>query len=186
MNTNSNQNEIRLILEALLFASIAHKEQKRKYNNEPYINHCIDVAHILQSKTESDANMIAAAVLHDTVEDCGITLSEIENKFGKDVMQLVSDLTDVSKKSDGHRDIRKQMDLEHSAKTSRRAKTIKLADILSNLRNIVELNSSFASMYIFEKEKLLKVLGDSDSTLYQLALDKLNQSKKELKQKSNL
>lgn len=161
-----------LSLRALLFASDAHCEQKRKYTHEPYINHPIEVAAIVCAVT-GDEEMIAAAYLHDVVEDCGVKLSEIEEKFGPEVAKLVEELTDVSKPEDGNRQKRKELDRLHLAKASPRAKTIKLADLISNTRSIKEHDPDFAKIYLAEKEKLLAVLTEGDRSLYKIALSYL-------------
>ena len=177
----NEKNDIQRLTEGLMFASVVHKNQKRKYNGEPYINHCIEVSAILQQAAHVDIEMTLAALLHDTVEDCDVSLDEIKQRFGENVAQLVSDLTDVSKSTDGNRENRTQKNLEHSAKTSYRAKTVKLADIISNVRNVVKLSPSFARIYLPEKNRLLQVLSDSDPTLYQLALKTVKIAEEELK-----
>ncbi len=110
------------------FAEKAHAsiDQKRKYTGEPYIVHPIEVAAIVATVTEDEA-MIAAAYLHDTVEDTETTLEIIEMEFGSDIAALVEQLTDVSRLEDGNRAQRKALDLVHTSKASPRAKTIKLA-----------------------------------------------------------
>ncbi len=90
-----------IINKALQFASSAHSGQVRKYSGEPYINHPIAVAKIVGS-IPHDTNMIAAALLHDVVEDCGVSLRQIEQQFGTDIATLVENLTDVSKPEDGN------------------------------------------------------------------------------------
>ena len=81
---------------------------------------------------EHDEAMLAAALLHDVVEDTPVTIEEIQEIFGADVASLVDDLTDVSKPEDGNRKFRKALDREHSAQSSARAQTVKLADLISN------------------------------------------------------
>src|SRR5690606_5402490 len=96
---------------ARAFATAAHGaiNQKRKYSGEDYIVHPIAVAEIVRSVRHTP-NMIAAALLHDTVEDTPIELSDINDEFGYDIAELVYWLTDVSKPSDGNRKARKQKD----------------------------------------------------------------------------
>lgn|SRR5574338_111838 len=157
-----------LIERASAFAHQKHKDQQRKYTGEPYFNHCKEVAALVYS-LGGDEHMIAAAYLHDTVEDCGVTLQEIQENFGEDVMNLVSDLTDVSKPSDGNRKIRKKIDRMHTAKASPRAKTIKLADIISNTIDIVEQDPRFAKIYLEEKALLLPHLTEGNNVLWNVA-----------------
>ena len=153
---------------ALAFATIAHGEQKRKYSGEPYIVHPIEVMEIVKT-VPHDEVMLAAALLHDVVEDTEVTLAEIHQAFGEDVASLVDDLTDVSKPEDGNRKLRKALDREHSANSSARAQTVKLADLISNSSDILENDPKFARVYLAEKELLLEVLTQGDPTLHEKA-----------------
>ena len=113
------------------YASYEHTriKHKRKYTGQPYEVHLKAVVQILSQVTD-DVNMLAAAWLHDTVEDTEATHFQIEEKFGKDVAMLVYQLTDISRPGDGIRAYRKALDRAHLADASDRAKTIKLADII--------------------------------------------------------
>lgn len=154
-----------LIKRALAFATKAHGDQKRKYHGEPYIVHPIEVMEIVKSVDHDDA-MLAAALLHDVVEDTRVTIEELRKEFGDDVAALVDDLTDVSKPEDGNRNARKTLDREHSAKSSARAQTIKLADLISNSADILVNDPKFAKTYLAEKALLLKVLTEGDAELH--------------------
>lgn len=158
------------------FATMAHERmhQRRKYTNEPYINHPAAVAEIVRSVPHTP-EMLAAAWLHDTVEDCGIDMDEIHRVFGFEVAALVECLTDVSKRSDGNRAARRAIDRAHTAKASPAAKTIKLADLIDNTRNIAVLDPNFAKVYLPEKLLLLEVLKDGDSSLWAQAFAIANQ-----------
>jgi len=157
-------------MDALKFAIKAHGDQKRKYTGEPYINHPIEVAGlIVQCVPDHTADMVNAALLHDVVEDTEHSIQEIEVLFGQIVASLVSDLTDVSKPVDGNRAARKAIDLEHTAKASPQAKTIKLADLISNTSTIVQHDKQFARVYLREKAELLEVLREGNSTLWNRA-----------------
>lgn len=152
---------------ALAFATAAHAaiDQRRKYTKEPYIVHPIAVAEIVKSVTHKD-EMVAAALLHDTVEDTDVTIEDIDREFGGEVADFVYWLTDVSKPSDGNRKVRKQKDLEHIAKAPAAAKTIKLADLIDNTLTIRELDPDFWRVYRHEKLRLLEVLKEGDPTLW--------------------
>ena len=78
-----------LVSEAIAFAVRAHDGMRRKKSEAPYILHPMEAAVIVGTMTD-DQNLIAAAALHDVVEDAGITLEEIEEKFGQRVRELVS------------------------------------------------------------------------------------------------
>lgn len=157
-----------MIEKALKFATYAHMGQKRKYTGEEYIVHPIEVMEIVKSVPHTEA-MLIAALLHDTIEDCGVTEGQIEANFGREVADLVIWLTDVSKPSDGNRKIRKEIDRQHTAKAPAEAKTIKLADLISNTVSIVEHDKHFATVYLREKKLLLEVLKEGDSTLFEKA-----------------
>jgi hypothetical protein len=155
-----------LIESARTFATSAHQRigQLRKYNNQPYDVHLHAVAKLVASVTD-DPEMIAAAWLHDTVEDTSATLDDIAENFGTAVAELVEFLTDVSMPSDGNRAVRKSIDCDHSAQASARAKTVKLADLIDNCKDIAAHDERFARVYLVEMGALLKVLGDGDPTL---------------------
>lgn len=138
----------------MVFAMNAHKGQERKYTGEPYITHCAGVVWLVKTCVHTP-EMVAAAWLHDTVEDCGVPLATIEEKFGLKVATLVEMLTDVSKPSDGKRAVRKAIDRAHTAKASWKAKTVKLADLIDNSRSIIERDPEFAKVYLTEKRLLL-------------------------------
>src|SRR4051812_16652618 len=126
-----------LVERARAFATKAHAsiDQRRKYTNEPYVGHPIAVARIV-STVPHDPEMLAAALLHDVVEDTPVTIEEIRTEFGDRVADMVSDLTDVSQPGDGNRAVRKALDREHTAQASPEAQTIKLADLIDNTKSI--------------------------------------------------
>lgn len=154
-----------IIRKSLVFATKYHKGQKRKYTYEPYIIHPISVAEIVKTVAHTD-DMICAALLHDVIEDTECTFEIISNEFNINICQMVEMLTDVSKKSDGNRFIRRQIDLAHTALSSPEAKTIKLADLIDNTKSIVGYDKNFAKIYLQEKLKLLEVLKEGDKTLW--------------------
>lgn len=159
-----------IVEKAKEFAKKAHEsiDQRRKYTNEPYIVHPAEVASIVASVPHTQ-EMVAAAWLHDVVEDTPITLNEVYKTFGKEVGDLVEMLTDVSKPQDGNRKARKAIDREHTSTASPAAKTIKLADLISNTSSIVEYDPNFAKVYLHEKRLLLEVLKEGDKSLWERA-----------------
>ena len=82
-----------LVSEAIVFAVAAHDGMRRKKSDTPYILHPMEAAVIVSTMTD-DQNLIAAAALHDVVEDANISIEEIEEKFGKRVRELVSSETE--------------------------------------------------------------------------------------------
>ena len=130
------KNEIHAIFSAAHFAAEKHAGQRRKGKvAEPYINHLIEVAQLVSGAlAEPDTNLVIAALLHDSIEDVGVTRDELVQRFGSDVADLVAEVTDdksLPKKE------RKRLQVENARKKSVRAQTIKLADKISNLRSIL-------------------------------------------------
>jgi HD domain len=159
-----------LVQRAQEFATNAHKriDHKRKYTQQPYTVHLATVAKIVNSVTD-DEEMIAAAWLHDVVEDTPATLYEIETSFGVDVAELVENLTDISKPSDGNRQQRKEIDRRHIAAATVRAKTVKLADLIDNCRDICKHDPRFATTFLKEMNTMLAVLTEGDPELFKQA-----------------
>ena len=150
------------------FAARAHADQFRKYTHEPYIMHPLEVARLVRSVPHTE-EMLAAAWLHDVVEDTAVTSGGILANFGVEVAVLVGWLTDVSKLSDGNRAARKAIDRAHTADAPPSAKTIKLADLIDNSRSIVEHDPKFAKVYLEEKRLPLPFLKAGDATLWAMA-----------------
>jgi guanosine-3',5'-bis(diphosphate) 3'-pyrophosphohydrolase len=124
------------LLRAITFAADKHSGQRRKDASEsPYINHPIAVAAVLAIEGDvTDGTTLVAAILHDTVEDTETTFEELSGQFGEDVSNLVREVTD-DKSLD--KAVRKQLQIEHAAKSSAKAKQIKLADKICNIRDIM-------------------------------------------------
>jgi guanosine-3',5'-bis(diphosphate) 3'-pyrophosphohydrolase len=154
------QSGIDVVRKAQVYAMAAHAAvgQKRKYTGEPYIVHPAEVAKIVAGVPGSTPDMVAAAWLHDVVEDTGCTYTDIHMAFGADIAALVGWLTDVSKPEDGNRAHRKALDRAHTAKAPAEAQTIKLADLISNSRSIIQHDPAFAKTYLEEKRLLLEVM----------------------------
>lgn len=142
--------------------------QRRKYTDEPYIVHPAEVVELVRSVPHTEA-MLCAAWLHDVVEDTHATLLGLHHMFGAEIAALVEMLTDVSVPSDGNRATRKAIDREHTARASAAAKTIKLADLISNSRSIATHDPDFAKVYFAEKRLLLDFLREGDSVLWERA-----------------
>jgi len=170
-----------LVKQAEEFATKEHQRinHVRKYSNLPYQTHLQAVSKLVATVTE-DEEMIAAAWLHDTVEDTPATLGDIETAFGEQIAELVEELTDISKPSDGNRAARKEIDRQHLATASHRAKTIKLADLIHNCADIVKHDEKFAITFISEMQALLEVLSEGDASLLSRAKKLLNKSREKL------
>ena len=126
----------KLPFKALTFAAHKHRHQRRKgVDKIPYINHPIAVANLLvEVGNVTDTATIAAALLHDTVEDTETTLLELENEFGATIANLVAELSD-NKSLPSEK--RKRLQIEHAPSLSPRARLVKLADKTCNLRDII-------------------------------------------------
>ncbi|XP_033231271.1 guanosine-3',5'-bis(diphosphate) 3'-pyrophosphohydrolase MESH1 [Belonocnema kinseyi] len=124
-----------IVIKCTNFAALKHSKQRRKNQEQtPYINHPIGVANILIKEGKVyDTTVILAALLHDTVEDTDTTFDEIEQEFGKDVRKVVEEVTDDKNLA---REERKFLQIKHAPGSSRRAKLVKLADKLYNLRDL--------------------------------------------------
>ena len=156
--------------QARRFATEAHAGagQRRKYTDEPYIVHPAAVVELVRSVTHDDA-MLAAAWLHDTVEDTSATQGDIEAQFGARVASLVEMLTDSTPTAAKNRAARKLAHFRHTASASPEAQTIKLADIIDNTRAIVRFDPDFARVYLVEKQIQIALLKEGDAQLWQQA-----------------
>ena len=145
-----------IIDKARYFATAAHAAvgHKRKYSDDDYIVHPQRVADIVARHGGTDS-MIAAAWLHDVVEDTNVTMDTITGMFGSVVASLVDDLTDVSCSYDGNRATRKSIDAQHTADASADAQFIKCADIIDNSWDIRDKDPSFWKVYQREMSLLL-------------------------------
>lgn len=156
---------------ARAFAYGAHEGvgHRRKYTGAPYGVHLDDVAKILYTHGVRDTALLAAAFLHDTLEDTGVTRDVLVEHFGEEVAALVEEVTDVSRPDDGNRRLRKALDREHLANASRRGMTLKLADLISNTHSITRHDPGFARVYLEEKRLLLPLLNSGDRRLWEKA-----------------
>ncbi|CAJ3334256.1 HD domain-containing protein [Burkholderia pseudomallei] len=125
------------LVAAIAFAADKHRNQRRKdHEASPYINHPIALANVLANEAGvEDERVLLAAVLHDTIEDTETTEQELVRLFGKEVTGIVMEVTDdkALPKSE-----RKRLQIEHAPHISRRAKLVKLADKICNLRDIAK------------------------------------------------
>ncbi|WP_267122729.1 HD domain-containing protein [Xanthomonas sacchari] len=156
-----------LVQRAYEFAKAAHEAvgQKCKYTREDYISHPVAVANIVQGVPHT-AEMMAVALLHDTIEDTHVTRSDLLRAFGAQVAELVQWLTNVAHEHQGNRLARKQLERDHLADAPAEAHTIKLADVIVNTRSIVDHDRRFAAVYLVEKAHLLEALNRGDRTLW--------------------
>jgi len=128
-------NDTALILRAAAFAANKHRDQRRKdAAASPYINHPLTLACILSGEGGvTDAATLCAALLHDTVEDTDTSPAEIEETFGAEIRSIVEEVTDDKSLPKA---ARKRAQVEHAAHISDKAKLVKLADKIANLRDV--------------------------------------------------
>lgn len=159
--------EPEVLRKARTFATKFHKGQKRKYTSEGYITHPAGLVRLLRGVPHNE-NMLAAAWLHDTVEDTNATFVDVRAQFGVEVMGLVKELTKVAieggTRASGHEASLKQLGAASAA-----AQTVKLADIIHNTQNLREVDPLFADTYLAEKAEVLDVLTKGDATLMKVA-----------------
>ena len=130
-------NDLHRLIKALDFAASKHRDQRRKdAEATPYINHPIELASLLIEHLGSeDLPVIIAAILHDTVEDTETTAEELEQHFGREIRDIVMEVTDDKSLP---KDERKQLQVQHAGHSSYAARLVKLADKICNLRDMHE------------------------------------------------
>ena len=133
--TGQTSDPVSRVLSAATFAAERHRDQRRKGKDaSPYINHPLALASLLAERGVRDPTVLMAALLHDTVEDTATTFEDIERAFGREVADIVREVTDD--KTLGRAE-RKRLQIEHAAGLSRPARLVKLADKICNLRDVV-------------------------------------------------
>ena len=141
-----------IVGKALSFATNAHTGQYRKYTGEPYVNHPISVCNLVSDFTD-DKDILAAALLHDTMEDCEVTYEEINNEFGKRVADMVKELTndkdEISKKG------KVDYMVDKINKMREPCLLIKLCDILNNMSSTINVKQATTYKKILDKTKNL-------------------------------
>ncbi len=123
------------LIAAIAFAADKHRNQRRKdADASPYINHPIALANVLANEGGvEDERALMAAILHDTIEDTQTTEQELVKLFGQEVSNIVQEVTDDKSLPKAER---KRLQIEHAPTLSRRAKLVKIADKICNLRDI--------------------------------------------------
>lgn len=133
----SPHRHLALVLDAASFAAERHAEQRRKGTGAPYVNHPLAVARRLcEIGGVDDPITLAAALLHDTVEDTATSLAELRESFGAEVAAVVAEVTDDRTLPKAER---KRAQMRKAATLSARARAVKLADKLDNLSDLLRL-----------------------------------------------
>ena len=141
-----------IVEQARAFAQTKHAGKVRKYTETPYSEHLAAVVRLLEEHDIRIDSVLAAAWLHDTVEDTDTTILELADAFGEEVAELVYWLTDTDK---GNRNARAAMTAWRLGRAPWNAKLIKLADIIDNGRNITEHDPDFARTFLAEKRLVM-------------------------------
>lgn len=128
--------ELTIVFRALKFSAYKHRKQRRKGSaGIPYINHPIEVTSMIIELLENPKyDLLAAALLHDTIEDTNTSAEEIEHAFGNRIMRLVMEVTDDKRIS---RVKRKQLQIDKARELTYEAKCIKIADKACNISDIL-------------------------------------------------
>ena len=134
---NRPERDLALLLKALAFAAHKHRDQRRKdAEASPYINHPIALAEVLAGEGGvADIEVLAAALLHDTIEDTATTVEELVALFGERIAAMVAEVTDDQKLPKAER---KRLQIVNAPGLSPGAKLVKLADKICNLRDVAE------------------------------------------------
>ena len=121
----------------IAYATEMHRGQRRKgRHGEPYINHCLRVASTLSTDGGyNDVVLLSAAILHDTIEDTPATVDDINERFGALIAKVVAEVTDDDRLP---YQARRAQQSERAATLSSRAKLVRLADKIDNVRDILQ------------------------------------------------
>lgn len=184
-NTGNATIVIDKLLEAISFAAIKHKDQRRKgANAEPYINHPLAVAKLLTDVAiVYDIDILQAAILHDTIEDTETTKEELFTKFGKEVTDYVIEMTDDKSLPKAER---KRLQVVNAPHKSKGAKLIKLCDKICNVTDVMKDPPIHWSLerrkeYYEWAEEVVKALECENSVLVQLFESKIGEAMDKLR-----
>jgi guanosine-3',5'-bis(diphosphate) 3'-pyrophosphohydrolase len=164
------------ILKAELFATMRHKKQKRKFNGEPYVYHCIRVADTIKEYSNYNEILVIVALLHDILEDTDTTFNEIKNEFNIDIAKMVQSLTNDKK------EIERMGKTEYLAlkinTLNRDELLVKLADRLDNIQDLSHNDWSIKyakqTQYVFFDVLDKKILNDNHFVLLSKIKEKIN------------
>jgi (p)ppGpp synthase/HD superfamily hydrolase len=159
---------------AYKLASNAHHGQIRKYLGGPYFAHCVAVAEMVQEAKGCEPDMVSAALCHDVLEDTNVTEMAMRRAIGGRATSLVKQVTKDKFRGDTMRRADKAARTLHKLKLATPpAQTIKVCDIFSNIRGLVDLDPEFASIYLPEKREQLYWLDKADNDLRERAHEAL-------------
>ena len=161
-----------MISTAWKVALLLHQGQKRKYTEEPFVNHPIRVTMRVMMRQHATDIMAATAMLHDTIEDCGATPEELQirlNSFGRSSYTVAKQVLALTNPSKAHPDLKRAertaMDRKHMSEQSSEVKILRMYDRIDNLNDMKGAPADFAALYGEESLKLAEVIGDADEKL---------------------
>lgn len=168
------------------YADQAHGDQVRKYTGERYIVHPVRVMEMVR-EFHDDVCVLSAAILHDVLEDTAVTAAEMEHALvgvmspveATRTVALVTELTDIFVKSDYprlNRRARKDKEAQRLGQVSPDAQTIKYADILDNVSDIVRQDEDFATIYVREAKRMLIMMESGHPVLRERAIKLVEES----------
>ncbi|MEX2231382.1 MAG: HD domain-containing protein [Cyclobacteriaceae bacterium] len=178
------------------FADRAHGEQVRKYTGERYIGHPVRVMELVREFND-EVSILSAALLHDVLEDTRVTPQEMEeallqvmdSKQAEKTIQLVVELTDIFVKNNYprlNRRTRKEKEAQRLSAVGPDAQSIKYADIIDNVTDIVKQDSDFAKVFVRETKKMLQVMEAGYPPLRAKAVALVDQCLQNLKKPAEL
>tara|TARA_B100001105_G_scaffold81929_1_gene64970 strand:+ start:1570 stop:2139 length:570 start_codon:yes stop_codon:yes gene_type:complete len=170
-----------LVVAAADFAAAAHASigQLEPYTGKPYSEHTRAVARVVATFIDSP-EVVAAAHLHDTIEDPKVPKSELAARFGPAVAELVDEVTSKATPDMGNRAARVASEVRRIAGISSDAKSIKCGDVTVAMSNIVARDLRFARTYVPEKRALLASLEGAHPRLLAMATDVVHQAESDL------
>ncbi len=150
---------------------------QRKYTSEQYTAHLERVAGLV-AKFGGTGTMIAAAWLHDVLEDTPVTEEELRSAFGPEVTAMAAWLTDqFTDPALGNRATRKALEAARLAEAPSEVQTIKLADLIDNTSDIASHDIGFARVYLAEKARLLDLLKKANPLACGMAMGALERAR---------
>ncbi|MCB0832942.1 MAG: bifunctional (p)ppGpp synthetase/guanosine-3',5'-bis(diphosphate) 3'-pyrophosphohydrolase [Bacteroidetes bacterium] len=181
-----DEKQVEQLLTAIRFSSEKHRQQRRKDPEaSPYINHPIQVAELLwRVGGVRDMEIVLGALLHDTIEDTATTPEEIEEIFGRSIRNLVMEVTDDHRLPKSER---KRLQITEAAKQSVKARTIKLADKICNVRDVTYAPPTGWSVekrieYLDWTEHVIHGIRSTNSALESLYDEVLHEARKMIQQ----
>lgn len=165
------------------FVKLKHGDQKRKYTNEPYYHHLVNVACIV---AEHEPNGIETALCHDLFEDTNCDFDALYKRMTEigytpdkayKTCTYVNELTDKFTKEaypEMNRKARKAEECRRLARISYLAQSVKYADLIDNSKDILKHDKGFGEVYLKEKQEILNVVDKGNQTLYNQCLEQIN------------